>query len=258
MEASLSTVLKQLHEAAERFSQKNGLDSVRVPRLVAVSKTKPVDKIELAYSCGQRHFGENYVQELVQKSKHFQEKGGFDDIKWHFIGNLQKNKVNNLCNVHNLEAVETVDCLKTATMLNHSWGRLQKEEKLNVFVQVNTSREESKKGICSVDQCCELADHIASRCPNLKLAGLMTIGAPGHDYSKGSNPDFEYLLSCRKEICEKFSWNPDDVELSMGMSADYEEAVLAGSTNVRIGSTIFGKRDTTLTTMKTSTSLSVP
>eukprot|EP00794_Sanderia_malayensis_P005512 gene5512-6197_t len=256
METSLNLVLNQIKDATERFAKDNALKVVKLPRLVAVSKTKPVEKIEAAYVCGQRHFGENYVQELVQKSKYFKERGSFDEIRWHFIGHLQKNKINNLCNVSNLDTVETVDSSKTATLLNHSWGRLEKTEQLRIFVQVNTSLEQSKKGCCDVETCCEIVDHIKSNCPNLKFVGLMTIGSPGHDYSKGPNPDFEYLISCRREICERFQFNSDDVELSMGMSADFIEAILSGSTNVRVGSTIFGQRDSALTTHKQSTSLS--
>lgn len=241
MEANLKLVRDQIKEAADKFAQQNGKITVTLPRLIAVSKTKPVEIIEKAYSIGQRHFGENYVQELINKSKYFKEKGGFEDIRWHFIGHLQKNKVNNLCSVSNLEMVETVESSKIADALNRSWCHVA-SNRLKIMIQINTSLEESKKGCCSMDHCCELVEHIQTNCPNLQLVGLMTVGAPGHQYEKGSNPDFEHLCSCRKKVCDTFGWKVEDIELSMGMSADFVEAILAGSTNVRVGSTIFGKR----------------
>lgn len=211
-----------------------------VPRLVAVSKLKPLECVIEAYQHGQRHFGENYVQELVEKSSD-PKVWELKDIRWHFIGHLQTNKCNNLVGVPNLFMVETVDSIKLASALSSSWGKQNKPGPLNVMVQVNTSQEESKSG-CSTDHCVELAEHIISHCPHLKFTGLMTIGEMNYDWSQGDNPDFICLVQCRKEVCERLGFNEEDVELSMGMSNDFEKAILMGSTNVRVGSTIFGAR----------------
>ena len=208
------------------------------PRLVAVSKTKPSEIIRIAYAHGQRHFGENYVQELVEKANHLSEL----DIRWHFIGHLQRNKCNLLTSVLNLWAVETVDSDKLASQLNSSWKRRDCGHRLKVFVQVNTSAEDSKGG-CSPSAVPELVRHIVSTCNELEFCGLMTIGREGHDCSvSGTNPDFECLVQCRSLISDQGIMKADEIELSMGMSADYEDAIVAGSTSVRVGSAIFGSR----------------
>ncbi|XP_078358532.1 pyridoxal phosphate homeostasis protein-like isoform X1 [Oculina patagonica] len=233
------------------------------PRLVAVSKLKPADCIIEAYEHGQRHFGENYVQELIEKSNNpkVQE---LKDIRWHFIGHLQTNKCNNIVGVPNLFMIETVDSAKLASTLNSSWSKQNKPQPLNVMVQVNTSKEEmfpmqkavvssanisteafsvflGKSG-CSSDHCVELVEHVIQHCPHLKFSGLMTIGEMNYDWSQGANPDFVCLVECRKKVCEKLGLSLEDVELSMGMSNDFDKAILMGSTNVRVGSTIFGAR----------------
>lgn len=235
--AALRSVVSRLKDAtAKRPSEL----PKTVPRLVAVSKLKPSECIIEAYQHGQRHFGENYVQELIEKSSDpkIQE---LKDIRWHFIGHLQSNKCNNLVGVPNLFMIETVDSAKLASALNSSWEKQRKPNPLNVMVQVNTSEEQSKSG-CSSDHCVELVKHVISRCPHLKFRGLMTIGEMNYDWSQGENPDFICLVQCRKDVCERLDLNLEDVELSMGMSNDFDKAILMGSTNVRVGSTIFGAR----------------
>ena len=211
------------------------------PRLVAVSKTKSVEMILHAYEKGQRHFGENYVQELVEKSHH-PSLLELEGIAWHFVGHLQRNKCNHLVSCPNLWAVETVDSERLATALNASWGRKASGEKLKVFVQVNTSGEVSKHGSAG-DGAVSVARHILRQCTDLKFLGLMTIGQIGHDYSTGPNPDFECLGSTRVKLCQELSLDKEEVELSMGMSSDFEYAIAAGSTNIRVGSMIFGERE---------------
>ncbi len=116
------------------------------------------------------------------------------------------------------------------------------------FIQVNTSGEENKNGV-EPEAAPEMAKHIATHCPNLELSGVMTIGALGHSLGTerprpdGLNPDFVSLVECRSKIAETLGKNPDDFELSMGMSNDFEEAIKMGSTNVRVGSCIFGARN---------------
>ncbi|XP_047334578.1 pyridoxal phosphate homeostasis protein-like [Impatiens glandulifera] len=226
---ALRSVLHRIQLAADR----SGRSSDRI-RVVAVSKIKPVSIIREVYDAGHRHFGENYVQEIIEKAPQLPE-----DIEWHFIGNLQSNKVKPLLTgVPNLAMVETVDDTKIANLLNRVVENIGRKP-LKVLVQVNTSGEESKYGV-SPSECLELVKHVTLSCPNLEFSGLMTIGMP--DYT--STPlNFSTLANCRSQVCEELGIAEEKCELSMGMSGDFELAVEMGSTNVRIGSTIFGARE---------------
>ena len=205
-------------------------------RLVAVSKTKPSSDIEAAYEASQRVFGENYINELVEKSQSLVH---LSEIKWHFIGNLQKKNCPKLTTCKNLFVVETVDSIKVAQALNNGWKRNGDRPTLDVFLQVNTSREPQKSG-CLPENIVSLADFIMSECDGLSLKGVMTIGAFGYDWSQGDNPDFVELLKCHSELKEHLAM---DLEISMGMSDDFCKAIEMGSTNVRVGSKIFGARN---------------
>lgn len=214
------------------------------PRLVAVSKTKPPDMVVEAYKHGQRNFGENYVNELVEKASHPLILTSCPEIKWHFIGHLQKGNVNKLLGVPNLDMVETIDSVKLADKLNSSWQKLRSSntQGLKVMVQINTSGEESKHGL-HPEETVNTVKHIVYDCPALVFSGLMTIGRYGYDLSEGPNPDFQILLKRREEVCESLNLPLEQVELSMGMSTDFEHAIEVGSTNIRVGSTIFGTRE---------------
>lgn len=222
-------MLLRVHEAALRA----GAD--RKVRLVAVSKTKPEAAVSEAYAAGHRCFGENYVQELIDKAPKLPQ-----DIEWHFIGHLQSNKAKVLVKgVPNLAMVETVDSEKLAKRLDAAAAE-NRQEALPVMVQVNTSGEETKSGINPGEPCVTLSRIIHDECPNLRLAGLMTIGMP--DYS--SRPEnFKCLMNCRREVALALGLQENHLELSMGMSGDFESAIEMGSTNVRVGSTIFGARE---------------
>ncbi|KAK7109787.1 pyridoxal phosphate homeostasis protein-like [Littorina saxatilis] len=235
----LRSVLDRINAAAQRRPEHL---QKREPRLVAVSKTKPVSMIIEAYACGQRHFGENYVQELADKSIDPEIREKCKDIQWHFIGHLQRNKVNKVTGSPGLYMVETVDSEKIAQALNNSWGKQSASEPLAVMLQVNTSGEENKSG-ADPKEADKMAFFIRDKCPHLRLAGLMTIGSVQSSTSEGPNPDFQCLSECRKMVASALGVEEQDLELSMGMSQDYERAVEAGSTNVRVGSTIFGARD---------------
>ncbi|OIS99120.1 hypothetical protein A4A49_29070 [Nicotiana attenuata] len=226
---ALRSVLHRVRQAAERSGRR--ADDVRV---VAVSKTKPISLINQVYDAGHRCFGENYVQEIIQKAPELPE-----DIEWHYIGHLQSNKVKQLLSaVPNLAMVHGVDNQKLANHLDRMVSSIGRQP-LKVLVQVNTSGEESKSGI-DPSNCVELAKHVKLDCPNLEFSGLMTIGRP--DYT--STPEnFKTLLNCRTEVCKVLGMGESQCELSMGMSSDFELAIEMGSTNVRIGSTIFGPRE---------------
>uniref|UniRef100_A0ABM5EPV4 Pyridoxal phosphate homeostasis protein n=2 Tax=Pogona vitticeps TaxID=103695 RepID=A0ABM5EPV4_9SAUR len=236
---ALRAVREQVQQAAARRPQ--SLPAIQ-PRLVAVSKTKPAEMVIEAYNYGQRSFGENYVQELLEKASDSRILSSCPEIKWHFIGHLQKNNVNKLIAVPNLFMLETVDSAKLADKVNASWQKKGSSERLKIMVQVNTSREDSKHGLPPGETVTTVA-HILQKCPSLHFVGLMTIGSFGHDLSQGPNPDFQLLISLRQDLCDKLNIPTEDVELSMGMSTDFQHAIEVGSTNVRIGSTIFGERD---------------
>lgn len=229
---NLELVLKNVQTACEE----NGKNKNDV-RLVAVSKTKPKELILDAYDAGHRHFGENYVQELVQKAQDLP-----NDIHWHFIGPLQSNKANLLVKSVVPEAasltVETVSTLKLANKLNNAMAAVNEsgnsDLKLPIFIQVNTSGEISKSGV-TPSETLTLCREIVENCPLLEIRGLMTIGAPG-DLNC-----FDILRDCRDQVQEGLGVS--SLELSMGMSGDYQEAIKRGATNVRVGSTIFGERD---------------
>ena len=223
----LESVRRRVEEAAQKSRH-------TPPRLVAVGKTKPLEMVMEAYNAGHRYFGENYVQEIVDKAGQAPE-----DIQWHFIGHLQSNKAKMLLQgVPNLFMLETVDKAKLADRLNRLCGELERPSPLRVLVQVNTSGEESKHGVEPQDATA-LAAHIVESCPNLKFAGFMTIGMP--DYT--SKPEnFDCLKECRRKAAEALGVEEETMELSMGMSGDFENAIAMGSTNIRVGSTIFGAR----------------
>lgn len=226
---ALRSVLHRVRHAAERSGRH--ADDVRV---IAVSKTKPISLIRQVYDAGHRCFGENYVQEFIEKAPQLPK-----DIDWHFIGHLQSNKAKSLlAAVPNLSMVHGVDNEKIANHLDRAVSSIGRKP-LSVMVQVNTSGEISKSGI-EPASCVDLVKHVKFSCPNLVFSGLMTIGMP--DYT--STPEnFKTLSRCRSEICKELGMLENQCELSMGMSGDFELAIEMGSTNVRIGSTIFGPRE---------------
>ncbi|CAD6586161.1 MAG: hypothetical protein ASARMPREDX12_002290 [Alectoria sarmentosa] len=217
-------------------------------RLVAVSKLKPANDVLALHSAPHNHlhFGENYQQELLQKSLLLPR-----EIRWHFIGALQTNKCKPLAEqIPNLWCVESVDTGKKADQLEKGRAALCEKEKdqegvpLRVFVQVNTSGEEEKSGV-EPEGAAELCRHVKEQCPHLKLQGVMTIGAIARskEAKEGmENEDFVRLREVRDQVVKELGLQEGDLELSMGMSEDFESAIRCGSNEVRVGSTIFGER----------------
>ena len=200
--------------------------------LLAVSKTKPASAIAEAIDAGQRAFGENYVQEGVDKIRYFQEQGK-TDLQWHFIGPLQSNK-SRLVAEH-FDWCHTIDRLRIATRLNDQ--RPAEMSALNVLIQVNISDENSKSGI-ALSELDALAAEVAEL-PRLSLRGLMAIPAPESSYER------QFAVAQQMAVAFealKARYNTVDT-LSLGMSDDMEAAIAAGSTMVRIGTAIFGARD---------------
>jgi pyridoxal phosphate enzyme (YggS family) len=210
-------------------------------RLICVSKLKPASDIQALYDVGYRHFGENYVQELIEKAKVLPK-----DIEWHFIGGLQTNKCKDLAkNIPNLYAVETIDTIKKAKKLNDTRKQMVDAKtpgfgKIGVCLQVNTSGEEQKSGCTPGEELNELVRIILEECECLEFLGLMTIGSYAVSHGEGENPEFKVLSNSKKQLEDKYNLN--GLQLSMGMSSDYEQAIRQGSTSVRVGTDIFGSR----------------
>ena len=200
-------------------------------KLLAVSKTKPAAMIRQAWQLGQREFGENYLQEALEKQT---ELADLDDIVWHFIGPLQSNKTRAVA--EHFDWVHSVDRLKIAKRLSEQ--RPTQLAPLNICLQVNISREESKAGVLPEDLE-ELAKEVATL-PNLHLRGLMAIPAPAEGVEAQRQP----LAALREALTSLQSRLPDVPldTLSMGMSDDLEAAILEGATLVRLGTAIFGAR----------------
>jgi len=202
--------------------------------LLAVSKTKPASAVAEAIQAGQRAFGENYVQEGVEKVLHFRE-AGVEGLQWHFIGPLQSNK-SRLVAEH-FDWCHTVDRLRIASRLSEQ--RPAHLPPLNVLIQVNISDEESKSGI-SLTEVDSLADAIMEL-KGLTLRGLMAIPAPESEYVR----QFAVAGQMAVAFTRLKTRYPTIDTLSLGMSDDMDAAIAAGSTMVRIGTAIFGARDYT-------------
>jgi len=194
--------------------------------LIAVSKKKPVEFIEEAYNSGQKNFGENYIQEAIEKIKNLSH---LKDIKWHFIGHLQSNKAKIAAQYFHM--IQCVDSKKIAKKIDNACAELNK--KMPVLVEVNIGNEENKSGILKKNLE-ELLDFIASL-KNLELKGLMCIPPANKD----PTPYFKDM----KRIYDKFKQMYELSILSMGMSGDYKSAINEGSNMVRIGTAIFGSRN---------------
>ncbi|AKD26102.1 pyridoxal phosphate enzyme, YggS family [Polynucleobacter duraquae] len=208
-------------------------------QLLAVSKTFPAIAVEEAMHAGQTAFGENYAQEGVEKIQQLSKLRPW--LEWHFIGPLQSNKTRDVA--EHFDWVHSIDRLKIAERLSTQRGEFSNLGPLQVCVQINVSEEDSKSGI-SLEEVDALCDAI-SKLPHLALRGLMAIPAPSDDVSQ-QHQSFAAVRECFVGIKAKHS---NDVgfdffdTLSMGMSDDLEAAITEGSTMVRIGSAIFGKRD---------------
>lgn len=222
---SIAAVQTTIAEAAQRVGRR--ADEIT---LVAVSKTVPVELVQVAYNLGVTHFGENRVQEALPKIAAFHP----ERIRWHMIGHLQSNKASKVA--RSFEYVQSVDNLHLAQALN----RYAEEEgkQLAVLLQVNVAGEASKEGM-SLDEAPALARQIVAL-PHLKVQGLMTIAPLVQDVEE-LRPVFRSLCVLRDRLRAELpecSWQ----HLSMGMTADYRVAIEEGATIVRIGRAIFGPR----------------
>ncbi|CAP71058.1 uncharacterized protein PODANS_6_4280 [Podospora anserina S mat+] len=243
-----SALISQLQGVKDKIA---AVAKGRPVRLVAVSKLKPANDILALHEAPETkhlHFGENYSQELTQKAELLPR-----TIQWHFIGGLQSKHTKNLAKIPNLFCISSIDTLKKAELLDKYRGDQIAAAtnpdifgKIKVHVQVNTSGEESKSGCAPGQETVKLCKKIENECPNLELLGLMTIGAIARSREttpENENEDFQVLREQRDLVRKELGLGEERLlELSMGMSEDFEGAIAMGSDEVRVGSTIFGAR----------------
>lgn len=198
--------------------------------LLAVSKTKPLEDLEEAYQAGARDFGENKVQEMTKKYEEFHK-----DVRWHLIGNLQRNKVKYIVGkVHLIHSLSSVKLLET---IEKEYGKHNLVA--NVLIQINIGREESKTGLL-IEDLEELILEV-EKCKFVKVKGIMTIIPKGN--AESNRKYFKEVKNIFENLKKREFKNITMETLSMGMTHDYKEAIEEGSTLVRVGEGIFGKRN---------------
>jgi pyridoxal phosphate enzyme (YggS family) len=226
---TISRKLAHINERIRTAAEKAGRDPASV-RLVAVSKTRPAADVIAAFQAGQTVFGENYIQELVPKLTEVREA-----VQWHFIGHLQSNKVKYIAG--QVALIHSVDRVSLAQEIDRQWGKLGNI--CDVLIQVNISGEATKSGTTEAG-----ATKLVRECallPNIRVKGLMTM-PPFFDDPDAARPYFAELRRLSETVSSQQIAGVEMVELSMGMSGDFEAAIQEGATLVRIGTAIFGER----------------
>lgn len=198
--------------------------------LVAVSKTKPIEDLKIAYDLGQKDFGENKVQELIDKEESLPK-----DIRWHFIGNLQTNKVKYL--VGKVFLIHSLSSVKLLKKIEEEFSK--KDCIANVLIQINIGKEETKGGIFEED--IESFINEVETCNNCKVKGIMAIIPKGND--EENRYYFKKMKTIYNNLSKKSYKNITMEILSMGMTHDYKIALEEGSNLIRVGEGIFGKRN---------------
>jgi len=215
----IDDIIRRVEFARVRFNEKH------IVKIVAISKYSSSDEIAKLYRIGQRAFGENKVQDLRAKSKELDEL----PLEWHFVGNLQKNKINNLLDI-NPALFHGLDSLELAHELQKKLEA--RDMTLEALLQINSAKEESKHGVMPEDAVA-IYNQIKKECPNIHLRGVMSIGAHTEDKAV-IKKSFETTYSIYKKL-------EDATICSMGMSGDFELAIECGSNMVRLGSIMFNR-----------------
>ena len=223
---NLAHIREQIQQCECQFKTQSAV------KLLAVSKTKPIEDILTAYEAGQMAFGENYVQEGVEKIQFCQQQQ--IELEWHFIGPLQSNKTRLVAEY--FDWMQTLERAKIADRLNEQ--RPPHKAPLNVLIQVNISNEASKSGV-QPDDILPLAKHVENL-PHLRLRGLMAIPEPTDDVAQ-QEQTFRQMRTLFEGLQQALPHAQIDT-LSMGMTDDMLTAIQCGSTMVRVGTAIFGKR----------------
>ncbi|QOP45937.1 YggS family pyridoxal phosphate-dependent enzyme [Sulfurimonas paralvinellae] len=215
----IDDVIRRVESARLKVSEHH------IVKIVAVSKYSTADDIERLYHIGQRAFGENKVQDLREKAKTLEDL----PLEWHFIGNLQKNKINNLLDI-NPALFQALDSLELAHELQKKL--VAKEMTLDCLLQINSAKEESKHGLMP-EVALEVYKQIQNECPNIHLKGVMSIGAHSDDEA--------VVRKSFETTYDIFTQLEDASICSMGMSGDFELAIECGSNMVRLGSIMFNR-----------------
>ena len=223
--------LKTVQDAICRAAVKAGRDPAQI-KLIAVSKTKPLSMVQEAVDCGMLEFGENRPQELAEKAMQL------PNLRWHQIGQLQKNKVRHI--IDKVALIHSVDTLSLAQEIEKRASAIGKIQ--DILVQVNVSGEETKSGV-SCQDAKNLCQGISETCPHIRILGLMTISVRGMSEEENFAV-FSRLKALAQEIETMHLARVSMRELSMGMTHDFEPAIRAGATMIRVGTGIFGARDT--------------
>lgn len=224
--------LARVHENIKIACQKSGRKPEEVT-LISVSKTKPVAMLKEAYQAGSHEFGENKVQEIMDKYPQLP-----TDIRWHMIGHLQRNKVKYI--IDKVCLIHSVDSLRLAEEISKE--AIRKNVTVSILIEINVAKEESKFGVMT-EAAVSLVEAI-SQLPNITVKGLMTI-APYVENSEENRLYFAKLKQIYVDIIHKNIDNVCMEELSMGMTGDYEVAIEEGATLIRVGTGIFGERQYT-------------
>lgn len=226
LKENLAAVEAQIQKACETAGRNR-----QEVTLIAVSKTKPVEMLQEIYDAGIRDFGENKVQELTEKYEVMPE-----DMKWHMIGHLQRNKVKYI--VDKVELIHSVDSLRLAQEISKE--AVKKNVTVSILIEVNIAGEETKFGL-SKEEVYTLVEE-AAKLPNICIKGLMTVAPPVADPEE-NRPFFRKIKELSVDITNKNIDNVTMEILSMGMTNDYMVAIEEGATMVRVGTGIFGERD---------------
>lgn len=210
----LDHLLERIEKARLAYSRHH------IVRLVAVSKYASLEQVQGLYACGQRAFGENYIQEFGRKATSLQDL----PLEWHMLGHLQHNKINKLLELkpallHSLHSLELAQAIDTRA-----------KEPINALLQVNVSAEAQKSGV-ALEHALETYAKISQTCPKIHLQGLMAMGPLG-----GDEAQIEKAFSTARDLFDKL---PNAKTLSMGMSGDFELAIAYGANLVRVGSALF-------------------
>lgn len=229
-EQSLMNNLHNVQNTIVKACEKAGRDPAKV-KLLPVSKLKPIEDIKVLMSAGQHAFGENYVQEI--KSKH-EELG--DQVEWHMIGHLQRNKVKYI--IDKVAMIHSVDSLRLAKQIEKEAEK--NDLVMDILLEVNIAKEESKWGF-KEDEVLDAVKEI-SQLPHVRIRGLMT-SAPYTTEPETNRPYFKGMRLLLEKVNDAHIGNVVMDTLSMGMTADYAVAVEEGATIVRVGTAIFGERD---------------
>ena len=226
IDQNIEEILDNIKNAAEKNGR--GLEDIH---LIAVTKTVDVQKMKWVSQKGLNHFGENRVQELQEKYDQFG-----DEINWHLIGHLQRNKVKYI--IDKVQLIHSVDSIRLAQEINNQAAKINRQ--MPILIQINIAQEESKFGFKTTDieECIE----ILSNYDNILIKGLMTI-APFEENIEKTRPIFRELREIYDRIKKNEKNNINMEYLSMGMTNDYLIAIEEGANMVRIGSGIFGKRN---------------